>query len=296
MKAAIANRALALAVSRHKAIFFAEKNTDGAPIDYEAALSGALQLIPDDKALGSLSFDYAQMVEDGLLFEDAESFDELLELCRDVQERTNRTGWHSLPAKLPPAIAEGCRCSHATKAAALYVPLLTCDCAWFQQLGESAFAQTGTSMGTRTCDSDTVLAQADFQRRSILSTTTPTSISKMASSRLRIARSGSVADPRTIWLRVAWTHYANLLPDHFGWHFPPPPRRRTPATPFHIVPGVRHRQPILCWITEEETTMEDAALHPRVAKDLVHPPADAVLLVRTSPTTHSPSFNGPAGG
>ena len=36
--------------------------------------SGALQLVPDDKALESLSFDYARMVEDGLLFDEAEPF------------------------------------------------------------------------------------------------------------------------------------------------------------------------------------------------------------------------------
>ena len=89
---AIANRALALAVARHKAVFFAEKNSDGDPIDYEAAVSGALQLVPDDKALESLSLDYVRMVEDGLLFDEAEPFDELLDHCRELQERANRIG------------------------------------------------------------------------------------------------------------------------------------------------------------------------------------------------------------
>jgi hypothetical protein len=67
VKAAIADRALSLAVARHKAIFFAEKDSDGAAIDYEAAVTGALQIVPHDDALESLSLDYAQMVEDGLL-------------------------------------------------------------------------------------------------------------------------------------------------------------------------------------------------------------------------------------
>jgi hypothetical protein len=92
VKTAIANRALALAVARHKAVFFAEKNSDGDPIDYEAAVSGALQLVPEDKALESLSLDYVRMVEDGLLFDEAEPFDELLDHCRELQERANRIG------------------------------------------------------------------------------------------------------------------------------------------------------------------------------------------------------------
>jgi hypothetical protein len=92
VKTAIANRALALAVARHKAVFFAEKNSDGAPIDYEAAVSGALQLVPDDEALESLALDYSRMVEDGLLFDEAEPFDELLDQCRELQERANRIG------------------------------------------------------------------------------------------------------------------------------------------------------------------------------------------------------------
>ena len=92
MKTAIADRALALAVARHKAVFFAEKDSDGAPIDYQAAVSGALQLVPHDKALESLSLDYARMVEDGLLFDEAEPFGELLDHCRELQERANRIG------------------------------------------------------------------------------------------------------------------------------------------------------------------------------------------------------------
>jgi hypothetical protein len=90
VKTAIADRALSLAVARHKAIFFAEKDSDGAAIDYQAAVTGALQLVPHDDALESLSLDYAEMVEDGLLFDDAEPFDELLDHCRELQERANR--------------------------------------------------------------------------------------------------------------------------------------------------------------------------------------------------------------
>jgi hypothetical protein len=59
VKTAIADHALSLAVARHKAIFYAEKDSNGAAIDYQAAVTGALQLVPHDKALESLSLDYA---------------------------------------------------------------------------------------------------------------------------------------------------------------------------------------------------------------------------------------------
>ncbi len=88
--AALADHALALAVARHKAVFFAEKNSRGDFIDYEAAVSGDLRLVPTDEALERLSIDYAEMVEDGLLFGDAEQFEDLLAHCRGLQERANR--------------------------------------------------------------------------------------------------------------------------------------------------------------------------------------------------------------
>jgi hypothetical protein len=43
---AFADRELANAVSRHKSMFFAEKAADRTPIDYAAAVSGGLQLVP----------------------------------------------------------------------------------------------------------------------------------------------------------------------------------------------------------------------------------------------------------
>jgi hypothetical protein len=89
VETAIANRHLALAVARHKAIFFAEKNSHGEAIDYKAAVTGALQLIPAEQALETLSLDYSQMVADGLLFEEPESLKELLDHCHRVQDRVN---------------------------------------------------------------------------------------------------------------------------------------------------------------------------------------------------------------
>ena len=87
---AIADRALALAVARHKSMFFSEKTAAGELIDYVAAVSGALQLVPSDMALASLSLDYSKMLDDGLLMGDAERFDSLLEPCGDWEARVNK--------------------------------------------------------------------------------------------------------------------------------------------------------------------------------------------------------------
>ncbi len=86
---AIADYDVARAVARHKAIFFAEKDTNGSMIDYEAAISGSLQLVPDGAALALLAEDYRQMVEDGLLLDEAESFDILIERCRQAERQVN---------------------------------------------------------------------------------------------------------------------------------------------------------------------------------------------------------------
>jgi hypothetical protein len=87
---AIADRVLALAVARHKAVFFPEKRSGGRIIDYAAVVSGALRLVPHERALAGLSVDYARMIEGGLLFDEAEPFDELMDQCRELQDRANR--------------------------------------------------------------------------------------------------------------------------------------------------------------------------------------------------------------
>ncbi|MDR3368823.1 nucleotidyl transferase AbiEii/AbiGii toxin family protein [Rhodoferax sp.] len=89
--AAIADKALAQAVADHKSVFFAEKDARGNVIDYHAAVSRGLQLVPADGSLAKLATDYQHMVEDGLFFDDAESFEALLERCRVIQYKTNAT-------------------------------------------------------------------------------------------------------------------------------------------------------------------------------------------------------------
>lgn len=87
--AAIADKALAQAVADHKSVFFAEKNTQGNVIDYHLAVSGGLQLVPDDGALAKLATDYQHMVDDGLFLDDAEPFESLLERCDTIQQKAN---------------------------------------------------------------------------------------------------------------------------------------------------------------------------------------------------------------
>lgn len=87
--AAIADRELANAVARHKGMFFAEKAADRSPVDYAAAVNGGLRLVPTGSGVIALAEDYTRMIEDGLLLEDAEPFDELMARCADVAARAN---------------------------------------------------------------------------------------------------------------------------------------------------------------------------------------------------------------
>lgn len=86
---ALADRTVASAVARHKAIFFAEKDGSGNSIDYATAIAGKLQLVPENEAREVLAEDYRRMVEDGLLFDEAEPFAALLEKCQQIEDRAN---------------------------------------------------------------------------------------------------------------------------------------------------------------------------------------------------------------
>ena len=88
---ALADRDLALSVARHKSMFFREKDTAGNWVDYEAAVSGGLQLVPEGLAYQVLADDYDRMLTDGMLLDDEEQFDDLMERCADIQRRAN---WH----------------------------------------------------------------------------------------------------------------------------------------------------------------------------------------------------------
>ena len=86
---AINDRDLARSVARHKNMFFREKDKNGDFIDYNVAVEGHLQLVPEGAAKEKLAADYRGMSEDGLLFEDPPSFKHLLERAQSIQERAN---------------------------------------------------------------------------------------------------------------------------------------------------------------------------------------------------------------
>lgn len=87
--AAIADRQLAQEVARHKAMFFPEKAADRSQIDYAVAVNGGLELVPVGEVARALEDDYARMVDAGLLLEEAESFDALMDRCAELNARAN---------------------------------------------------------------------------------------------------------------------------------------------------------------------------------------------------------------
>ncbi len=89
---ALAARDLALSVARHKSAFFAEKDATGGWIDYHAAVTGALQLVPNDHAYDVLADDYGRMLSDGMLLDDDEKFEEVMRRCAEIEARANACG------------------------------------------------------------------------------------------------------------------------------------------------------------------------------------------------------------
>ena len=87
---ALADDALALSVARHKAIFFREKDVAGNWISYQDAVSGSLQLVPSGAGRETLAEDYRSMIRSGMLPDDAEPFEELMDACADLERRANR--------------------------------------------------------------------------------------------------------------------------------------------------------------------------------------------------------------
>ena len=86
---AIDRRDIADAVARHKSWFFAAKDVKKEPIDYAAAVAGQVSLVPTGDALNALRIDYEAMIADGLLAADAESFDQLMGICRQIESALN---------------------------------------------------------------------------------------------------------------------------------------------------------------------------------------------------------------
>lgn len=88
-ESAFADRELGQAVARHKSMFFREKDTSGNWIDYNAAVSGGLQLIPAPPLYEEIAADYDRMVRGGMLLDDSESFEDIMTRCADIEARAN---------------------------------------------------------------------------------------------------------------------------------------------------------------------------------------------------------------
>lgn len=73
-----ADRELALSIACHKAMFFRENDSNRCRIDYHAAVSGNLRLVPSGTARRALAKDYAAMLPTGMLLDDDEPFDTLM--------------------------------------------------------------------------------------------------------------------------------------------------------------------------------------------------------------------------
>ena len=77
-------------VAAHKSAFFAEKDATGHQIDYLAAVTGSIRLIPDGQSREDLETDYDRMLETGLLLDDVETFETLIERCGSIERRANQ--------------------------------------------------------------------------------------------------------------------------------------------------------------------------------------------------------------
>ena len=72
-------------------MFFSENDAREQRIDYEAAVSGGLQLVPTGAALSELADDYARMLADRMLLDEGESFDALMERCAEIEALANQS-------------------------------------------------------------------------------------------------------------------------------------------------------------------------------------------------------------
>lgn len=86
----LADRSVPMAVAEHKSFFFLEKNTDSGVIDYKAAVTGNLLIVPEGAARDALQEDYEAMIGDAMMLSDPLTFDQLMLACRDLQQQVNQ--------------------------------------------------------------------------------------------------------------------------------------------------------------------------------------------------------------
>ena len=86
---ALADRNLALSIARHKAMFFRENDSNRQRINYHAAVSGHLRLVPSGAAQEALADDYASMLSTGKLLDMDEPLGTVMERCTVIETRAN---------------------------------------------------------------------------------------------------------------------------------------------------------------------------------------------------------------
>jgi hypothetical protein len=86
----LADQEVAIKVAEHKLLFFPEKNAAGLKVDYPAAVSGHLLIVPDGDARKALEEDYNAMRGEGVLLEVAPPFDDLMAICSKLQDDANK--------------------------------------------------------------------------------------------------------------------------------------------------------------------------------------------------------------
>jgi hypothetical protein len=87
----ISDRTVASTVAQHKAHFFIEKDTEGEIIDYIAATTGKLKIVPDGDAKAALAKDYEAMMADEVMVGEALPFDALLDACAAIEKAINKS-------------------------------------------------------------------------------------------------------------------------------------------------------------------------------------------------------------
>jgi len=90
--AALSDRAIADAVGQDKSLLYPEKDVAGAVIDYPAAVSGELSLVPEGAAKDALGADYEKMIEDGYFPERPATFEAVIARCAEIEEQANAAG------------------------------------------------------------------------------------------------------------------------------------------------------------------------------------------------------------
>ena len=86
---ALDDKQVARQVAMLKNTFYRTNDDEGQWIDFQAVVSGSLRLVPEGERRESVAEDYGNMKSSGMLPQDAESFDDLMTKCKDIEQHLN---------------------------------------------------------------------------------------------------------------------------------------------------------------------------------------------------------------